>query len=132
MKTICTVLLYPLLLFCVLMILSANDQVIKLGGEGKWDTLFTMDGLTVRKGRAGNLDLLLKDSEYISNDTTDLLLHFNALPVREESSHYYIQKTNIEINMNYAKFGEGCGVFQSGEGLTLVPLSGNLFLPRTT
>jgi hypothetical protein len=110
----------------------ANDQSIILGKDENWAGIVKKEGLITRQGRGGYSDLILKDSEYTPIDVTDLLLHFNETPFREESSHYSVTTRAGEVNRNYAKLGDGCGVFQGEGGLMLVPRAGALFAPKTT
>lgn len=124
--------LSAMMLFFAATALWANDQTIVLGREDNWMSVTRAHGLIMRAGRGGFFELALKDSEYPAGGTTDLLLHLNRTPVADESSHYSTKSASVAFNENYAKFGEGCGVFQNGAGITLIPRSGALFSPKTT
>jgi hypothetical protein len=113
-----------ILMFCLIApgpFLFANDQVIVLGKAENWEGFQKKEGLTTRAGRGGFSDLLLADSEYDVTPAADLLLHFNFLPLRGETSHYAIRDSNIGVNGKYAKYGAAAGVFTGAGGITLVP-----------
>ncbi|MBN2352319.1 MAG: fibronectin type III domain-containing protein [Spirochaetales bacterium] len=109
--------------------LFARDRTIALGGGEQWAAFPKIEGLTALPGRGGFADLCLADSEYPVGPSTDLLLHFNSPPLREETGHYSITSSSAGVNEKYAKFGKGAGVFSGNGGIVLEPLSGALFGP---
>jgi hypothetical protein len=111
--------------------LQADDQVITLGKGEQWTGLQKIEGLSLRTGRGGYAELLLSDSEYPVTAATDLLLHFNSLPLRGETSRYTIVKSRVEVNSRYARYGGGSGVFTGQGGVTLTPGENSLFSPGT-
>ena len=118
------------LIFCLQSIGAfTNDKVIMLGKGEKWAGFQKTEGLILKTGRGGFSDLLLSDSEYRVTHSTDLLLHFNTLPVRSETPHYSIPRSKIGVNTKYAKYGTGSGVFTGQGGITLIPGSQSLFTP---
>lgn len=118
-----------IIIFCIGGLSRANDQVISLGKAETWDGFPKKEGLSLKAGRGGFSDLLLADSEYPVTPATDLLLHFNTIPLKGETPLYAIEKNRVEVNGAYAKFGSGAGVFTGTGGVTLTPGPASLFAP---
>ena len=118
------------LLFAISVGIFGLDEQIILGGEDLWNSLSGTEGTRLISGLEGFPDVVLADSEYEVTETTDLLLHFNTFPPREETSRYRIQPSNLRTAASQARFGEGAGIFSSDEGgLRLTPLPGSLLSP---
>jgi hypothetical protein len=109
--------------------LCANDKTIVLGKAEQWAAFQRKEGLTTRPGRGGFDDLMLADSEYPVTPAVDLLLHFNALPVKEETGHYAVRSSAVGVNEKNAQLGKGAGVFSGSDGVVLAPQPGALFSP---
>ncbi len=122
---------FRVILTCWLVIaggpLFARDRTIALGGEERWTAFQKIEGLAALPGRGGFADLILADSQYPVGPGTDLLIHFNSLPIREETGHYSITSSSVSVNEPYAKLGRGTGVFTGQGGIVLAPRPGALF-----
>ena len=105
----------------------SDEKCIVLGREDNWGAFIKTEGLVKKTGRFGFENMVLKDSEYSTLPETDLLLHFNQLPLREETTNYQISSANISLNSDYALFGSSCAVFLPGRGISLKPTDTSLF-----
>lgn len=80
------------------------------------------DNVVTAPGWRGGLDYVLAPGAYRVDDSTDLLLHFDANPVRDEASHWTIdpgQGVRIETT---AAIGPGSASFtRPGSGVRLQP-----------
>jgi hypothetical protein len=112
--------------------LFAEDKVILLGKTEQWAGFRKTEGLTLKPGRGGFADLILSDSEYRPTPATDLLLHFNSLPIEGETPYYAIVKSTVGINAKYSLYGQGAAVFTGATGgIVLRPGAGSLLAPGT-
>jgi len=86
----CELMMYKkryIFLFCFSFLLvgtfvMAEEQTIILGREDGWKALTHLDGVSMKQGKWGFLDLVLDHGDYEIDQETDLLLHFNSKPVQ--------------------------------------------------
>jgi hypothetical protein len=68
----------------------AAEQTIVLGSEDGWRQVARFERLFTREGRRGYLDVALEPFRYEPTDTTELLVHFDDLPLRDASGRYAV------------------------------------------
>jgi hypothetical protein len=108
------------------------DRQIVLGREDGWRDVEVAENLTLLSGRWGTLDYVLQDAEYEPTASTDLLIHFNALPSADLTGYYETFRGDLLLSEKVAVLGRASGGFSSGKaGLTLQPLPGALFRQGT-
>jgi hypothetical protein len=110
--------------------ISSLEREIVLGREKafSWLDLIHLEGLSRISGRWDSQDLVLEDAEYIQDEDTDLLVHFNAYPFRDVVGNYRIEQNSPMASSKTYILGGGSAAFHSGQNsLTLIPLKESLF-----
>lgn len=122
----------PLFLFCISFPVWTFEKQIVLGRDDNWDGFQALDNLLLVVGRWSYLDVVLKDAEYEELDETDLIIHFNDLPIVDVSDNYEVTNKDVVISRNLFVFREGSGVFTGGaNGIILTPQKSARFAPDT-
>ncbi|TVR00416.1 MAG: fibronectin type III domain-containing protein [Spirochaetaceae bacterium] len=105
--------------------LSALEERVQVGGEAGWDgRLLVEHNLVRRPGFRGRHDLYLRDAREPVRETTDLLLTFDSLPLRDEAGRYRVHASAPEISNNLRRIGAASALFRAGRGsIELEPLS---------
>jgi len=119
-------------LFCFSFLLvgtfvMAEEQTIILGREDGWKALTHLDGVSMKQGKWGFLDLVLDHGEYEIDQETDLLLHFNSKTVQDVAGHYRVNMHKAGISEQVSKLGKGAAVFQGRGGIGIIPQQNCLF-----
>jgi hypothetical protein len=121
-----------LALLCCLEPLAAADRQIVVGREDRWEEFPRVENLVLTKGRWGTLDLGLRDNRYAVTAQTDLLLHFDAPPVRDETGRYAVEGQDPLLSDRFFVLGGGSAAFTNNRGpLRLIPGPDSLFAPST-
>jgi hypothetical protein len=109
---------------------TAMDTTIVLGREDRWQDFPQRDNLALTSGLWGTLDLVLQQNEYGGSPLTDLLLHFDRLPVADEQGHYQVSGEQPLLTDRSAALGQGSALFAgSSQGLKLLPSGQAMFAP---
>jgi hypothetical protein len=117
-----------LFLFLCTAALSSLDREIVLGREDQWRDVSYSENLRLVRGRWGTLDLVLQEAEYLPDKATDLLVHFNERPFKDEAGRYRVAQEDLLLSSQIAALGGGSGGFNGGNrGLTLIPEPGAVF-----
>ncbi len=120
------------MLLCLACRVSAFEQEIVLGRGDEWRDLTALETLTLIPGKWGYPDVVLKDAELAATRSTDLLLHLNQRPFRDEVSHYDLHSDEALLSDDVHVFGRGSAAFVGGpNGLVLAPREGALFARET-
>ncbi len=105
-----------------------ETKTIVLGREDGWRDLRRIERVVLQSGKHGYYDIALADGSYEPSSETDLLLHFDGIPVRDATGTYRADVFNAEIHRQAARFGDGGAVFRGEtEGLVLKPSTGAAF-----
>jgi len=108
------------------------DREIVAGRDDSWKSLYKLNGISIVKGKFGLYDVVLKDAEYLSDDDTDLLLHFNSKNSGDEAGHYIFNAGRGVISGNTSVLGNGSlGLPNLQKGEKVLPKKGALFSPGT-
>jgi len=125
-------------LLCCLQPLAASDRFIVVGREDRWEDFPQVENLALVQGRWGTLDLRLRDAGHAVTGQTDLLLHFDSSPLRDESLGYTVEGEGFLLSDRHFVRGGGSAAFtgaRSAPGapgaLRLLPGRGTLFTPGT-
>ena len=111
---------------------GAFDQEIVLGRDDAWRDLAESENLIRKTGMWGSLDLFVQENEYASGPETDLLLHFNELPLLDAAGRYRILQNKLVLSGRVQALGEASGGFTGDrQGVELRPQSGALFARDT-
>lgn len=100
--------------FLVCLQLFGRDVVISLKQDGNWISFKEKSHITFQKGRQGDLDIILADSEYTHAENTELLIHLNSENM-DLSGLYSVYQFNGWISRQNKRFGTGSGYFRGGE-----------------
>lgn len=118
-----------LLFFLISLHPFGREVSISLKQDGEWIEFKEQSHIKFQRGRQGEQDILLAESEYTKTDKTELLLHLNTenLPL---SDYYSIEEFNGWISQEITRFGTGSGYFRSGE-LVLTTHNESSFSPAS-
>ena len=115
--------------------LHALEERVLIGGEAGWDgKLLVEHNLVRRSGFRGRLDLYLRDAREPIGETTDLLLTFDELPLRDEAGRYRVHPSDHDTSSDLRRVGAEAALFRAGRGsIELEPLAGQsaMFTPGT-
>lgn len=121
-----------IVLFAVGAGLAAWGEAITIGMGDGWTTVARTENVSFRAGRRGFLDAALGDNEYTADSGTDLLLHFNAMPIQDSAGRYAAAPEGAVATSDYRWLGRGAAVFRNpNETLRLHAGSDSLFDPGT-
>ncbi len=108
------------------------EERIELGFDDRWVDMQRLENVIVRPGFRGAHDLLLEDFRQPPQPHTDLLLSFDALPLRDAAEGYYVDDSDAEISRSVRRVGDAAGVFRGDRGAVLLtPRRGAAFAPGT-
>src|SRR6056297_1038482 len=111
--------------------IGAGERTIVLGAADDWRDLAIEERIAVRPGRQGYLDLTLEPFSFEPGSTTELLLGFDDLPLRDATGRYTVEAAP-ELTRTAQRTGTGALLVDGSEDrLTVVPGSGSAFLPGT-
>ena len=105
---------------------SAEEQVLTLGGKDGWSHIETMEGLAVAPGRYGYDSLTLATNSHPLEQTTDLLVDFEGGVPVDRAGHYDVSENNT-IASSVAKMGRTAGMTRGVGGLRLTGRPNSLF-----
>ena len=99
------------------------------GGKSGWNSIGIMDNTILIPGKGNYPEVVLKNSSYVPDKDTDLLIHFDSSPL-DFTGPYRITRNGVKITDKIRIFGQGSGVFiNTMEGLSLKPEKKALFEP---
>ncbi len=111
--------------------IGAAERTIVLGAADDWRDLALEERVAARPGRQGHLDLMLEPFSYEPQATTELLLGFDDLPLRDATGRYTVQAAP-ELTRTAQRTGTGALLVDGDEDrFTVVPRSESAFLPGT-
>ena len=110
------------------------EQTLVLGRErdAPWKE-FTrrggeLRGVGLTSGLRGSRDIVLSDDEHAPGSGTDLLIHFNDSPFRDQSGLYRVEQGDVLLSNREAVMGRGAAAFTPQTGpITVHPRAGSLF-----
>jgi hypothetical protein len=102
------------------------EQALVLGRADRWQDLVERPNVQTVPGRWGDLDLVLREGEYLPDPQTDLLLHFNEQPSRDSAGRYQVLEDPVLVSPQARRYGAAGGGFQR-RGLVLAPGPQGLF-----
>ncbi|MBN2737668.1 MAG: fibronectin type III domain-containing protein [Spirochaetales bacterium] len=106
-------------------LLFSSEITIELGRKDRWKDLFFQENLIFEKGKWGDLDILLKDNEYESNNTSDCLIHFNQKNASDVTGNYSLSG-NAQLSTSQKILGTAAYLFEESRNtITLKPLKKN-------
>jgi hypothetical protein len=121
---------WSILTLLVLTSLRAAASDVVIGMEDDWSRIMSADNVSFREGRRGYLDAVLGDNEYVSDEDTDLLLHFNDSPIRDVAGRYAADADGAGLTGDYRWLGRGAAVFRrTDDTIRLHAGSESLFAP---
>lgn len=135
-------LLFTLLVVAGLIVVQpptgASERTIVLGAGDAWSDLAIEERIAVRPGRQGYLDLMLEPFSYEPQATTELLLGFDDLPLRDATGRYTVNaapelvRAAPELTRSAQRAGTGALLVDGSEDrITVVPRGDSAFLPGT-
>jgi hypothetical protein len=96
--------------------------------DNPWQDLIMLDRIVKEQGKWGYYDLVLDEGEYSLNTTTDLLIHFNNIPVTDISGNYITSQDFPLLTENNFILGNSSGAFNGRDNtINLYPQEGSIF-----
>lgn len=120
---------------CLIGVLSIEtlfplESGITIGREDGWKDIISFESVTKKRGRWGDLDLVLADAGASAREQTDLMINFDSHNFTDESAHYYIGGEMKLVSEVETAFGKGSGLFDGDiNTLTITPRNDALFSP---
>jgi hypothetical protein len=119
-----------IILVIVIHAVNGIDVEIIMGNEPDtpWRDMLTFSGCKLITGRWGLTDIVLADGEYTPQDNLDLLLHFNHIPLKDETGNYYIEDSLALLSTMNCLFGTAGAAFQNEHNpILLIPTTNSIF-----
>ncbi len=101
-----------ILAFTILLPICALEEALVLGMEDQWQDLEEARNVEFFRSTHGYSDIILKESEFALDSSTDLLLHFNDTEISDITGNYETSENNILISDSFEKAGAGSAVFR--------------------
>lgn len=108
----------------------AQQRTVILGAEDGWDSILFADRVIVEEGRRGFPDVTLEPFSLDPDQTTELLLGFDSLPIRDETGSHQVFSLpgGSEISSTIQRTGRGALLVDGPEdSLLLQPGEGSRF-----
>lgn len=106
----------------------ALERTIELGKDSRWKDIQSFDSVAMVPGMWGYADLALAMGEYVPDDETEFLFHFNSPGEGDAAGKYSFSKTPPVISESVFPLGSGSAVFQANrDGLLVSSPPGALF-----
>ena len=108
----------------------AREQTIVLGDEDGWGSHANLDGLVRVSGRYGSLDLEIMPFRHEMDADTELLLHFDSLPLSDAAGQFAVSAHSPELSFTTNRAGIGSLLVDDAtDRVDLVPVGSELFQP---
>lgn len=125
-------LLASLLSVVVTGVVSAREHTLVIGAEDGWQANSTIAGLERISGRHGHADLALIPFRNEVDPDTELLLHFDHLPLTDDAGRFAVRAPGAELSATTRRSGrQGLLVDDPGDVITLDPVVRGMFSPGT-
>ncbi len=120
-----------LFLFLGVVYLPSLEEKVRLGREDSWShlNLRFSENIRLQGGRHGYPDVVLREGEYVADEKTDMLIHFNTAPIRDDAGVYTVDASSGAVTDKMQRYGDGSAMFQRENVLFISPQEGALFAP---
>jgi hypothetical protein len=106
------------------------ERTVVFGTDDEWRAIVVDERITVQPGRRGYLDLTLEAFRHEVEETTELLLHFDATPLGDAAGRYVVSGGAQELTRTAQRTGSGALLVDGPEDrLVLVPRPESAFRP---
>jgi Fibronectin type III domain/Concanavalin A-like lectin/glucanases superfamily len=111
-------------------VVCAREQTIVLGVEDGWGPDANLNRLIRVRGRYGSEDLEIMPFRHETDADTELLLHFDSLPLSDESGHFVVSAGSPELSSTTNRAGiASLLVDDPSDRVDLFPVGAELFQP---
>ncbi|MCL2293838.1 MAG: hypothetical protein FWC36_03115 [Spirochaetes bacterium] len=100
-----------------LVLLFPREMEFTLGGDN-WQP-FLLRNIEINRDAAGQNALFIQDGEHRVSNSTNLLLHFNSLPIVDAAGNFRVVESRATISTGRKRFGAGAAMF-NGERNAIV------------
>ncbi|MCL2792106.1 MAG: hypothetical protein FWD87_03370 [Spirochaetaceae bacterium] len=104
-------------LFIIITPLYSIDREFTLAGDN-WQP-FLLKNLEINRNVAGENALFIQNGEFQVDSSTELLLHFNSLPIVDATGNFRVIENKSSISTGIRKFGAGAALF-NGETNSII------------
>ncbi|MFP4375632.1 MAG: LamG-like jellyroll fold domain-containing protein [Spirochaetales bacterium] len=109
--------------------LWAQEQV-EFGRADGWTSLLVRERLVTVPGRDGFADLELEAFRHVSDSQTEILLHFDSLPITDAAGNFRVIAPAAELSSAVAQTGRQAILMDRPEDeIVLEPRGGSAFVP---
>lgn len=104
--------------------LSAEQKQFTNGFDDNWGSVSSFDDTKLKIGKEGFFDIVLRNSMYEADDVpTDILLHFEELPLRDSTGNHSIEYDADIPVVPPGRMGDAAAFFSRGTGgITVKPV----------
>ncbi len=107
---------------------SAREQTIVLGAEDGWESTTLLERLIRVGGRHGNDDLQIMPHRNEIDPETELLLHFDSLPLADAAGRFAVSAISPELSFTTSRAGTaGLLVDDPADAVELTAIHSELF-----
>ncbi len=109
-------------------VVCAREQTIVLGAEDGWESTTLLERLVHVSGRYGSDDLQIMPYRHEIDSDTELLLHFDSLPLTDTAGRFAVSATSPELSFTTSRAGTASLlVDDSADAVEVTPTSSELF-----
>lgn len=111
---------------------GATERSIVIGRDDAWSAIANAEDVIFRPGRRGYLDATLAPYRHATTPTTELLLHFDELPLSDASGRHDVTAESPELTRTAQRTGIGALLVDGPEDrVVLTPSRRSAFAPGT-
>ncbi|MCL2706381.1 MAG: hypothetical protein FWE72_09275 [Spirochaetaceae bacterium] len=114
-------------LFIIIVPLYSVEREYILGGDN-WQP-FLLKNIDIYQNEAGENSLFIQSGEYSLDNSTELLLHFNSLPIVDATGNFKLIENKASISEGRKKFGAGAALFNKETNSIILDRSGKGIFP---
>ncbi|MCL2480693.1 MAG: hypothetical protein FWF38_03170 [Spirochaetaceae bacterium] len=114
-------------LFIIIVPLYSIEREYILGGDN-WQPLL-LKNIEINQNEAGENSLFIQNGEYALDNSTELLLHFNSLPIVDVTGNFRLIENKVSISEGRKKFGAGAALFNKETNSIVLDRNGRGFFP---
>jgi len=114
-------------LFIIIVPLYSGEREYILGGDNWQPSL--LRNIEIDKNEAGENSLFIQSGEYLLDNSTELLLHFNSLPIVDVTGNFKLIENKASISEGRKKFGAGAALFNKETNSIILDRTGKGIFP---
>ena len=114
-------------LFIIITPLFSIEREYVLGGDN-WQPLL-LRNIEIDKNEAGENSLFIQNNESRPDNSTEILLNFNSLPIVDLTGNFKVVENKASISEGRKKYGAGAAMFNGEAGAIILDRNGKGVFP---